>query len=33
MTILAIVDKHGVPISQWAWLYQALLDVLMDEIT
>ena len=28
----AIVDKYGFPISQWAWLCQALLEVSMNKI-
>ena len=24
-SLLAIIDKYGILISQWAWLYQALL--------
>ena len=31
--LLAIADKYGVPISQWAWLCQALLEVTMNKIT
>ena len=31
-TLLAIVDKYGIPISQWAWLCQALLEVSMNKI-
>ena len=28
-----IIEKYGVLISQWAWLYQALLEVSMNKIT
>ena len=31
-TLLAIIDKYGIPISQWAWLYQVLLEVSMKTI-
>ena len=31
-SLLAIIDKYGVPISQSAWLYQPLLEVLMNKI-
>ena len=30
--LLAIVDKYGVPISQWTWLHQALLEVSINKI-
>ena len=30
--LLAIVDKYGVPIGQWACLYQALSEVSMNKI-
>ena len=32
LTLLAIIDKYGAPISQWTWLYQALLEVSMNKI-
>ena len=32
-TLLAIIDKYGVSISQRDWLYQALLEVSMKKIT
>ena len=32
MSLLAIIDKYGVPISQRSWLYQALLEVSMNII-
>ena len=32
-SLLAIVDKYGGTISQWTWLYQALLEVSMNRIT
>ena len=31
-TLLEIVDKYGVPVSQWAWLCQTLLEVSMNKI-
>ena len=31
-TLLAIIDKYGVRISQWAGLYQPLLEVSMNKI-
>ena len=31
--LLAIIDEYDVPISQWTWLYQALLEVSMNKIT
>ena len=33
LSLLAIVDKYGVTISQWTCLYQALLEVSMNTIT
>ena len=30
--LLAIIDKYGVQISQWAWLCQALFEVSMNKI-
>ena len=30
--LLAIIDKYGVQINQWAWWYQALLEVSMNRI-
>ena len=32
ITWLAIIDNYGVPISQWTWLYQLLLEVSMNKI-
>ena len=29
--LLAITHKYGISMSQWAWLYQALLDVSMNK--
>ena len=31
-SLLAIIDKYVVPISQWTWLYQALLEGWMNMI-
>ena len=30
--LLAIIDKYGVPVKQWAWLCQAFLEVSMNKI-
>ena len=30
--LLAIIDKYVIQISQWAWLYQALLEVSVNKI-
>ena len=32
ITLLTIIDKYDVPISQWTWLYQTLLKVPMNMI-
>ena len=32
VSLLAIIDKYGVSISQWTWLYQAFLEVSMNKI-
>ena len=32
-SLLAIIDKYGILISQWAWLYQELLEVSMNKVT
>ena len=32
VSLLEIIDKYGVLISQWIWLYQALLEVSMNKI-
>ena len=31
-TLLAFIDKYGVPTNQWTWLYEALLEVSMAKI-
>ena len=30
--LLAVINKYGILISQWAWLCQALLEVSMNKI-
>ena len=30
-TLLVIIDKYTIPISQWIWLYQALLEMSMNK--
>ena len=32
MTLLAVIDKCDIPISQWAWFYQELSEVSMVKI-
>ena len=32
VALLAIIDKYDFPFSQWAWLYQTLLEVSMNNI-
>ena len=32
IALLAIIDKYGVLITQWTWLYQALSEVSMNKL-